>query len=64
MNLNVFTEKAQEAIVATPRLAASLAHAQAEPEHLLVALIEQSGGIVPALAADARASRPPPLPRR
>jgi ATP-dependent Clp protease ATP-binding subunit ClpB len=26
-----------------------LSHAQAEPEHLLVALIEQSGGIVPAL---------------
>ena len=49
MNLNVFTEKAQEAINATPRLAATLSHAQAEPEHLLVALIEQSGGIVPAL---------------
>ncbi|HUU34546.1 MAG TPA: Clp protease N-terminal domain-containing protein, partial [Vicinamibacterales bacterium] len=49
MNLNVFTEKAQEAIVATPRLAATLSHAQAEPEHLLVALIEQNGGIVPAL---------------
>ena len=49
MNLNAYTEKAQQAIVAAPRLAASLSHAQAEPEHLLVALIEQSGGIVPAL---------------
>ena len=49
MNLNAFTEKAQEALVATPRLATALSHAQAAPEHLLVALIEQSGGIVPAL---------------
>ena len=49
MNLNAFTEKAQEAIVATPRLATALSHAKAEPEHLLVALIEQSGGIVPVL---------------
>jgi ATP-dependent Clp protease ATP-binding subunit ClpB len=49
MNLNTFTEKAQEAIVAAPRLAASLAHAQVEPEHLLVTLGEQPAGIVPAL---------------
>ena len=49
MNLNTFTEKAQEALVATPRLAASLSHVQAEPEHLLVTLAEQSGGVVPAL---------------
>jgi ATP-dependent Clp protease ATP-binding subunit ClpB len=49
MNLNQFTEKAQEAIVAAPRLAASLSHAQAEPEHLLVTLIEQPDGVVPAL---------------
>ena len=49
MNLNSFTEKAQEAIVAAPRLAASLSHAQVEPEHLLVTLGEQANGIVPAL---------------
>ena len=49
MNLNTFTEKAQEALVAAPRLAASLSHAQVEPEHLLVTLGEQAGGIVPAL---------------
>ncbi len=49
MNLNSFTEKAQEALVATPRLAASLSHVHAEPEHLLVTLAEQSGGVVPAL---------------
>ena len=49
MNLNTFTEKAQEAMVATPRLAASLSHVQAEPEHLLVTLAEQADGVVPAL---------------
>ena len=49
MNLNTFTEKAQEAIVAASRLAASLSHAQVEPEHLLATLGEQPGGIVPAL---------------
>ena len=49
MNLNTFTEKAQEAIIAAPKLAASLSHAQVEPEHLLVTLGEQAGGVVPAL---------------
>jgi ATP-dependent Clp protease ATP-binding subunit ClpB len=49
MNLNQFTEKAQEALVAASRLAASSSHAQVEPEHLLATLGEQSGGIVPAL---------------
>jgi ATP-dependent Clp protease ATP-binding subunit ClpB len=49
MNLNQFTEKAQEALVAASRMAASLSHAQVEPEHVLAALGEQAGGIVPAL---------------
>lgn len=56
MNLNKFTEKAQEAVVAAPELAAVHQHAQAEPEHLLVTLVEQQDGVVPAvlrkLAAD------------
>jgi ATP-dependent Clp protease ATP-binding subunit ClpB len=49
MNLNKFTEKAQEAVVAAPQLASELSHAQVEPEHLLVTLAEQSGGVVPSL---------------
>ncbi len=49
MTINNFTEKAQEALTAAPRLAASLSHAQVEPEHLLVTLGEQVNGIVPAL---------------
>jgi ATP-dependent Clp protease ATP-binding subunit ClpB len=49
MNLNKFTEKAQEAVVAAQALAAELQHAQLEPEHLLVTLAEQSGGVVPSV---------------
>ena len=47
MNLNKFTEKAQEAVVAAPQLATELKHAQVEPEHLLVTLAEQENGVVP-----------------
>ena len=47
MNLNKFTEKAQEAVLASPQLASELNHAQVEPEHLLVALLEQPEGVVP-----------------
>ena len=49
MNMNKLTEKAQEAIVAAQRLAEERHHTQLEPEHLLVALVEQRDGIVPEL---------------
>ncbi len=49
MNLNKFTEKAQEAALAAPQLAAELNHAQVEPEHLLVTLAEQPDGVVPSV---------------
>jgi ATP-dependent Clp protease ATP-binding subunit ClpB len=49
MNLNKYTEKAQEAILAAQRGAEQSNHAQIEPEHVLLALIEQADGIVPAL---------------
>jgi ATP-dependent Clp protease ATP-binding subunit ClpB len=47
MNLNKFTEKAQEAVLAAQELAGQMSHAQIEPEHLLVALVEQREGVVP-----------------
>ncbi|MGH9258187.1 MAG: ATP-dependent chaperone ClpB [Vicinamibacterales bacterium] len=47
MNLTKFTEKAQEAVITAQNLATELTHAEVVPEHLLVALVEQSGGIVP-----------------
>jgi ATP-dependent Clp protease ATP-binding subunit ClpB len=49
MNINKFTEKAQEAMVGAQQLAEQQNHAQVEPEHLLVALLEQRDGIVPEL---------------
>jgi ATP-dependent Clp protease ATP-binding subunit ClpB len=49
MNLNKFTEKAQEAVIAAPTLASEMHHAQVEPEHLLVTLVEQQGGVVPSV---------------
>jgi ATP-dependent Clp protease ATP-binding subunit ClpB len=49
MNLNKFTEKAQEAVITAQNLATELTHAEVTPEHLLVALVEQQGGIVPSV---------------
>ena len=49
MNLNKFTEKAQEAVMTAQNLATEFTHAEITPEHLLVALVEQEGGIVPSV---------------
>ena len=49
MNLNKFTDKAQESVITAQNLASELTHAEVTPEHLLVALVEQQGGIVPSV---------------
>ena len=49
MNINRLTEKAQEVVVAAQQLAERAGHPQIEPEHLLLTLIEQHEGVVPAL---------------
>jgi len=49
MNLNKLTEKAQEAIIGSQNLATDQHHAEVTPEHLLLTLVEQSGGIVPSI---------------
>ena len=41
MNLNMLTEKAQEAVVAASRLASTLSHAQVDPEHDLRRRVER-----------------------
>ncbi|HEY7475166.1 MAG TPA: ATP-dependent chaperone ClpB [Vicinamibacterales bacterium] len=51
MNLNRYTEKAQEAVLAAQQLADRAGHPEVVPEHLLLALIAQRDGIVPALLA-------------
>src|SRR5579864_3301862 len=49
MDLNKLTQKAQEAIVAAQRDAEERHNTQVEPEHLLLALIQQDAGVVPAV---------------
>jgi ATP-dependent Clp protease ATP-binding subunit ClpB len=49
MDINKYTEKAQEAILGAQRLTEQMSHAQIEPEHVLTALVEQREGIVPEL---------------
>ncbi|HEY4239945.1 MAG TPA: ATP-dependent chaperone ClpB [Kofleriaceae bacterium] len=47
MKLDKLTVKAQEAIAASRDAAAARHHAEIAPEHLLLALLEQEGGVVP-----------------
>src|SRR5438309_11262344 len=49
MDMNQLTEKAQEAFVAAQREAEQRHNTQLEPEHLLNALLQQDGGVVPAV---------------
>ena len=56
MDLNKFTQKAQEAIASAQSLAGEYSHGQIEPEHLLLALLRQSDGIVPQIVQKLEAS--------
>ncbi len=47
MDINRFTEKGQDAILAAQELAEGKNHTQLETEHLLLALVDQDGGVVP-----------------
>jgi ATP-dependent Clp protease ATP-binding subunit ClpB len=47
MNLNRLTEKAQEAVLSAQRLAEEYNHSEIRPSHLLLALLQQEGGVVP-----------------
>jgi len=49
MNIERFTQKAQEALASAQSLAAQYHHQQIEPEHLLAALLAQSDGLIPPL---------------
>jgi len=49
MNLEKFTQKAQEAIVHSQQIARNNNHQYIEPIHLLLALIQQEEGVVPAI---------------
>jgi ATP-dependent Clp protease ATP-binding subunit ClpB len=53
MDINRFTEKAQEAVRAAQTLATRYSNQQIEVEHLLHALLHQEGGLVPSILARA-----------
>jgi len=55
MDFNRFTEKLQEAFRAAQSLAAGFGNQQIEVEHLLVALLEQDGGLAQSILARALA---------
>jgi ATP-dependent Clp protease ATP-binding subunit ClpB len=47
MNINKYTEMSQAAVLAAQKMAQERNHTQIEPEHLLLALVEQADGVVP-----------------
>ena len=51
MNLDKFTQKAQEAVLDAQRLAGENQQQQIEPEHLLLALLRQADGVAPQVVA-------------
>ncbi|VTR97930.1 ATP-dependent chaperone ClpB [Tuwongella immobilis] len=56
MDMNQFTEKAQEALQTAQRLALRNNHQQLDNEHLLLALLEQERGLAPAILSKAGVS--------
>ena len=56
MNLNKYTEKAQEALLAAQTMAQEYGQQSIEPEHLLLALIQQQDGIATPLITAAGGS--------
>jgi ATP-dependent Clp protease ATP-binding subunit ClpB len=59
MDPNRYTEKAREAIVAAHQTADRAGHAEVFPEHLLLALLRQPDGIVPAIVGKMRVQAEP-----
>ena len=51
MDLNRFTNKAQQALLAAQSLTNELGHPEIEPLHIMVALIQQPDGVVPEVIA-------------
>ena len=49
MDLEKFTEKAQQALAGSQKLAARMSHQQIDVEHVLLALLDQEKGLAPAI---------------
>jgi ATP-dependent Clp protease ATP-binding subunit ClpB len=63
MRLDRFTERSQEALQAAQQAAQTLQHPTVDPEHLLLALLEQPEGLVPTLLRRLEA-QPEPISAR
>ncbi|HZS13950.1 MAG TPA: ATP-dependent chaperone ClpB [Candidatus Dormibacteraeota bacterium] len=63
MRLDRFTERSQEALQAAQQAAQTLQHPSVDPEHLLLALLEQPEGLVPTLLRRLEA-QPEPMAAR
>ena len=53
MDMNQFTEKAQQALAGARKLAARFNHQQIDVEHALLSLLDQEKGLAPAILAKA-----------
>src|SRR5947209_3998603 len=56
MDLNKFTEKSQAALMEAQNIATRNQHQAVDVEHLMLALLEQEGGLVPRLFERSKAS--------
>ena len=56
MNLDKYTQKAQEAVAQAQELAQDLSHQTIEPAHLLMALLKQEEWVVPAVVTSVAGS--------
>ncbi len=56
MDLNKYTQKSQEAILSAQRLTEEINHQAIEPAHLLLALLRQEDGVVPAVVTQVAGS--------
>jgi ATP-dependent Clp protease ATP-binding subunit ClpB len=56
MNLEKYTQKSQEALLNAQHLAEDLNHQAIDPPHLLLALLQQEGGVVPAIVTQVAGS--------
>ncbi|MFM8273129.1 MAG: Clp protease N-terminal domain-containing protein, partial [Gemmata sp.] len=56
MDLNQFTEKAQQALAGAQKLAARFSHQQIDVEHAILSLLDQEKGLAPAILAKAGVS--------
>ena len=51
MDLNRFTQKAQQSVLDAQNLATEYGHSEIAPEHLLLALLRQTDGVAPEVVA-------------